>query len=95
MTEKNKEFLSNQSFHNWKNHECTKALVNILETAKEYIEKNSLEYCLSDKKLTEDNVYFLRGAYKEIDSLLETINGDNAKKLLEEVIKEAENDKTI
>lgn len=83
MTKNKEELLSNQIFHNWKNHKCTKALLKILLDSREAIEYEILEIVLK-KGIDKDRLLHLQGAYLELKGIEKAIKGEEAKIGLEE-----------
>ena len=87
-----KPILNDETFHNWKSHECTKALINLLNESKKNAEISIYETVISNKKIPVESLNSQKGALKEIYGMLESINGKEAKSILENFLVEEEDE---
>jgi hypothetical protein len=88
---KNKEEeneISNQVFNNWKNHDCTKSLIKIIDDCVETIKKLSLKELEGVSKINVDQLYFCRGGKYIAEQIKEKLLN---KQELEHFSKEEEN----
>jgi hypothetical protein len=83
------ELLTNQTFYSWKNHECTKALIKIIDDCVEKIDNLSLKELEGISKINVDQLYFNRGGKYIAKEIKEKLLNKNE---LEHFLKEEEDE---
>jgi len=89
---KEEELLSAQTFHNWKNHECTKSLIRTLKESIKAVENSIMEHVLKDDTDIK-TLGILKGSHQEINGILEYILNDDSRKVFNNELLEFNNKK--
>jgi len=67
------EVINNQTFHDWKQHDCTKALINLIKDSIEIDETSIMVHVKSNEIINTDVLNCYKGGLKNLHEILMSI----------------------